>query len=102
MGHRASKRPNPWSAALGHHDSKTKRLNAVTNTHLGTARVRYLRWVLKPPEVLRGNRADTTTLHGLLASLKRRFGIHQAIFVFDNGMSSTLNLEAMRKEDLHL
>src|SRR4029077_17490690 len=40
-------------------------------------------------EVLRGNRADTTTLHGLLASLKRRFGIQQAIFVFDNGMSST-------------
>jgi len=37
----------------------------------------------------------------LLASLKRRFGIQQAIFVFDNGMSSTLNLETMRKEDLH-
>ena len=52
-------------------------------------------------EVLRGNRADTMTLHGLLTSLKRRFGIRQAIFVFDNGMSSTLNLEAMRKEDLH-
>ena len=52
-------------------------------------------------EVLRGNRADTTTLQGLLASLQRRFGIEQAIFVFDNGMSSTVNLEAMRKEDLH-
>ena len=52
-------------------------------------------------EVLRGNRADTTTLQGLLASLQRRFGIEQAIFVFDNGMSSTLNLEAMRKEELH-
>jgi transposase len=51
-------------------------------------------------EVLRGNRADTTTLRGLLASLKRRFGIQQAIFVFDNGMSSTLNLEAMRQEHL--
>jgi transposase len=51
-------------------------------------------------EVLRGNRADTTTLHGLLSTLKRRFGIREAIFVFDNGMSSTLNLEAMRKEDL--
>jgi hypothetical protein len=25
--------------------------------------------------VSRGNRVDTTTLHGLLASLKRRFGI---------------------------
>jgi transposase len=52
-------------------------------------------------EVLRGNRADTTTLQGLLATLQRRFGIREAIFVFDNGMSSTLNLEAMRKEDLH-
>jgi transposase len=52
-------------------------------------------------EVLRGNRADTTTLQGLLANLQRRFGIQQAIFVFDNGMSSTLNLEAMRKEELH-
>jgi Transposase DDE domain len=52
-------------------------------------------------EVLRGNRADTTTLQGLLASLQRRFGIEQAIFVFDNGMSSTINLETMRKEALH-
>jgi len=52
-------------------------------------------------EVLRGNRADTTTLQGLLATLQRRFGIQKAIFVFDNGMSSTLNLEAMRQEDLH-
>jgi transposase len=52
-------------------------------------------------EVLRGNRADTTTLRGLLATLKRRFGIQQAIFVFDSALSSSLNLEAMRKEDLH-
>jgi transposase len=52
-------------------------------------------------EVLRGNRADTTTLRALLTMLKRRFGIQRAVFVFDNGMSSTLNLEAMRKEDLH-
>ncbi len=52
-------------------------------------------------EVLRGNRADTTTLYGLLQSLKRRFGIQQAVFVFDGGMSSRLNLAAMRKEDLH-
>src|SRR5580700_11797678 len=52
-------------------------------------------------EVLRGNRADTTTLQGLLGTLQRRFGIQKAIFVFDNGMSSTINLEAMRKEDLH-
>jgi transposase len=52
-------------------------------------------------EVLRGNRADTTTLQGLLGTLQRRFGIQQAIFVFDNGMSSTINLEAMRKEEQH-
>src|SRR6476660_748885 len=52
-------------------------------------------------EVLRGNRADTTTLQGLLGTLQRRFGIQKAIFVFDNGMSSTINLEAMRREDLH-
>ena len=52
-------------------------------------------------EVLRGNRADTTTLRALLVNLKRRFGIQQAIFVFDNGLSSTLNLEAMRQEHLH-
>jgi transposase len=52
-------------------------------------------------EVLRGNRADTTTLHGLLQSLRRRFGIEQAVFVFDGGMSSSLNLAVMRKEDLH-
>jgi transposase len=52
-------------------------------------------------EVLRGNRADTTTLRALLNTLKRRFGIQKAVFVFDNGMSSALNLETMRKEDLH-
>jgi transposase len=51
-------------------------------------------------EVLRGNRADTTTLGALLATLRRRFGIQEAVFVFDNGMSSTLNLEAMRQEHL--
>jgi transposase len=34
-------------------------------------------------EVLRGNRADTTTLHGLLQALKRRFGLGEAVFVFD-------------------
>jgi transposase len=46
-------------------------------------------------EVLRGNRADTTTLTGLLATLQRRFQIKEAMFVFDGGMSSRLNLEAM-------
>jgi transposase len=46
-------------------------------------------------QVLRGNRADTTTLQGLLRTLRRRFGIREAVFVFDGGMSSKLNLEAM-------
>jgi transposase len=46
-------------------------------------------------EVLRGNRADTTTLPGLLHTLRRRFGIQEAVFVFDGGMSSQVNLEAM-------
>src|SRR5437879_8133815 len=44
-------------------------------------------------EVLRGNRGDTTTLQGLLSTLRRRFGIREAVFVFDGGMSSKVNLE---------
>ena len=51
-------------------------------------------------EVLRGNRGDTTTLQGLLAALRRRFGIKEAVFVFDAGMSSKLNLEAMEALNL--
>ena len=45
--------------------------------------------------VLRGNRNDTQTLQGLLHSLRRRFGIQEATFVFDGGMSSQINLEAL-------
>jgi len=45
--------------------------------------------------ILRGNRNDTKTLQGLLHTLRRRFGIQQATFVFDGGMSSEINLEAM-------
>ena len=33
--------------------------------------------------VLRGNRGDTRTLQGLLHTLRRRFGIQEATFVFD-------------------
>ncbi len=51
-------------------------------------------------EVLRGNRGDTTTLQGLLRTLRRRFGIREAVFVFDGGMSSRRNLEQMEKEQL--
>ena len=42
--------------------------------------------------ILRGNRADTTTLRGLLERMRRRFGISEATFVFDGWMSSKLNL----------
>ena len=45
--------------------------------------------------VLRGNHNDTQTLQGLLHTLRRRFGIQEATFVFDGGMSSEINLEAM-------
>jgi transposase len=48
-------------------------------------------------EVLRGNRADTTTLQGLLATLRRRFGIVEAVFVFDGGLSSKVNLGAVEE-----
>jgi hypothetical protein len=50
--------------------------------------------------VLRGNRGDNQTLQGLLRTLRRRFGIAQATFVFDGGMSSRVNLEAMEQERL--
>jgi len=50
--------------------------------------------------VLRGNRNDTNTLQGLLHTLRRRFGIKEATFVFDGGMSSAVNLEAMTEAGL--
>src|SRR5216683_1861278 len=50
--------------------------------------------------ILRGNRADNKTLQGLLRTLRRRFGITEATFVFDGGMSSKINLEAMSKAHL--
>jgi len=51
-------------------------------------------------EVLKGNRADNSTLLPLLASLKRRFGIKKAVFAFDGGMSSAMNLAQMRDDEL--
>jgi len=50
--------------------------------------------------VLRGHRADTTTLQGFVKILRRRFQIREAVFVFDGGMSSKLNLEALEKSGL--
>ena len=46
-------------------------------------------------EVLRGNRTGNKTLIGLLATLRRRFGMAEVTFVFDGGMSSAVNLEAL-------
>jgi hypothetical protein len=50
--------------------------------------------------ILRGNRADNKTLQGLLRTLRRRFGITEATFVFDGGMSSRMNLQAMSQAHL--
>jgi len=50
--------------------------------------------------ILRGNRNDTQTLQGLLHTLRRRFGITEATFVFDGGLSSRINLEAMTEAKL--
>ena len=50
--------------------------------------------------ILRGNRNDTQTLQGLLQVLRRRFAIREATFVFDGGMSSHLNLEALDQASL--
>ena len=50
--------------------------------------------------VLRGNRNDTKTLQGLLHTLRRRLGIAEATFVFDGGMSSRLNLQALDEAGL--
>jgi len=51
--------------------------------------------------VLRGNRADTSTLQGFLKILQRRFGIREAVFVFDGGMSSKINLEVIESDGLN-
>ena len=51
-------------------------------------------------EVLKVNRTDNSTLRPLLENLKRRFGLKKAVFVFDGGMSSSLNLEQMTKEEM--
>jgi transposase len=50
--------------------------------------------------ILRGNRNDTQTLQGLLHTLRRRFDIREATFVFDGGMSSRINLEALTEAKL--
>jgi transposase len=51
-------------------------------------------------EVLKGHRGDATTLRSLLATLRRRFGIEEAIFAFDGGIASRVNLAAIEAEKL--
>jgi hypothetical protein len=51
-------------------------------------------------EVLRGNRTGNKTLQGMLATLRRRFGITEVTFVFDGGMSSVVNLNALSKAQM--
>ncbi len=51
-------------------------------------------------EVLRGNRADSSTLPGLLVGLRRRLGIEKAVFVFDGGIRSFFNLEMLTDMEL--
>ncbi len=46
------------------------------------------------------NRADPKTVPGWLATLRRRFGIGEATFVFEGGMSSPVNLAALNEAQL--
>ena len=50
--------------------------------------------------ILRGNRADSSTLRGTIQILRRRFQIQDAVFVFDGGMSSKINLQSLEDEGL--
>lgn len=50
--------------------------------------------------ILRGNRADNKTLLGRLKILRRRFGLVEATFAFDGGMSGAVNLESMDRAGL--
>ena len=50
--------------------------------------------------ILRGNRADSTTLRSTIKILRRRFQIPDAVFVFDGGMSSKINLQSLEDEGL--
>ncbi len=50
--------------------------------------------------ILRGNRADSTTLRSTIKILRRRFQIPEAVFVFDGGMSSKINLQSLEDEGL--
>ena len=46
-------------------------------------------------EVLAGNRADVSTVQGMIAALQSRFQLRRVIFVADRGMVSEANLQAL-------
>jgi transposase len=49
-------------------------------------------------EVFPGNRADSTTLKDIMAHMERLYGRASRIWVFDRGVASEKNLEALRAE----
>src|SRR5437764_13711778 len=69
-------RTSPYGHSRDHRSDRPQVLLAVATDAQGLPLP--LHW-----EVLRGNRGDTTTLQGLLSTLRRRFGIREAVFVFD-------------------
>ena len=46
-------------------------------------------------EVLAGNRADVSTVAGMIGALRERFAVRRVIFVADSGMVSKATLEAL-------
>ncbi len=50
-------------------------------------------------QVMPGNVQDVTTIRELLAVLKERFGIDKCLLIFDRGMVSAENLQAVLEQD---
>ena len=50
-------------------------------------------------EVFNGNRADVSTLEVMMRVVERKYGQARRIWVFDRGIVSEANLEAIRKRD---
>ncbi len=50
-------------------------------------------------EVFDGNRADVTTLEGMLQQVETKHGRARRIWVFDRGMVSEANLQRLRERD---
>ena len=48
-------------------------------------------------ETLDGDRSDVTTLEGLMRMVERKYGRARRVWVFDRGIVSEANLEALRK-----